>query len=66
MKIMFEVEIDETRPMKRSSGGSPKWSLQTEFKQGEHQYMIYLDIYQKVQQKKAEPKPAAVVKAKAA
>jgi len=65
MKIMFELEIDEARPMGKSSGGNPKWVAQTEFQQGDSTFAVFIDIYKKTK-KVEKPETKAVVKAKAA
>ena len=63
MKIMFEVEIDESKPSGKSSAGNPKWVASTEIEVNGKQYMVYLDIYQKSKQPKPENKTAVKVKA---
>ena len=64
MKVQFEIEFDENKPQKRSSGGSPKWAAQAQFEANGATYLVFLDIYQKVQ--KAQPKAEkAAVKVKA-
>jgi len=60
MKVQFEIEFDENKPQKRSSGGSPKWTAQAQFEANGSTFLVFLDIYKKTKVEKPEPKPAAV------